>query len=115
MFEWPNFEQSISRKEILIGQSYYQNGQIQETRLLGKGKFRCFIVENDYDNDEVEYSVKIKILNNKVIECNFKCLHRESPGCPHIIAALFEIRHILVNQIIRDEDEDEDEDEDIFV
>ena len=107
MLRWPNFEKSIRRKEILArGRSYYQNGQIQDTQFLKRGKFRCII---ESENDDVEYSVKIKILNNKVTKYNCNCPYTQSTVCKHIIAALLDIRDNFSNQIEVDDNEEEKE------
>ena len=110
MLRWPRFEQSISRKEILSrGRSYYRNGQVQDIQALGSGKYRCVI---ESENDNVNYSVNIIILDNTVTRCICNCPYTQSPICKHIIAALFKIRHDFGNQLEVNENEEMENDDD---
>ena len=103
MLRWPNFCRSIRSKEILArGRSCFQNGQVQVTQILGRGKFCCIIQS---ENSEMD-TVNITILNNKVTRYICTCAYRSGP-CKHIVAALLDIKQNFIDQANANADNEE--------
>lgn len=80
------FEEVIDETILKRGLSYFKNGKVQEPEVVGNGIYEA-VVEGTED-----YTVRLKIKNNVVIEHSCDCPYDRGPVCKHVAAVIFALQ-----------------------
>ena len=78
-----NFEQIIDETIIKRGLTYFKNGHVTDFVKLSKGEYEANVSGTD------EYTVRLKVKKNIIVEHNCDCPYDMGPICKHIVATIF--------------------------
>jgi len=77
------FEQIIDETILKRGLSYFKNGYVTDFAELSIGEYEANVSGTE------EYTVRLKIKNNIIVEHNCDCPYDMGPVCKHIVATIF--------------------------
>lgn len=80
------FEEVIDETILKRGLSYFKDGKVQEPKEVGNGIYEA-VVEGTED-----YTVRLKIKNNVVMEHSCDCPYDRGPVCKHVAAVIFALQ-----------------------
>lgn len=80
------FEEVIDETILKRGLSYFKDGKFQEPKEVGNGIYEA-VVEGTED-----YTVRLKIKNNVVMEHSCDCPYDRGPVCKHVAAVIFALQ-----------------------
>ncbi len=80
------FEQLIDEKILKKGLAYHKSGAISDFAEVSRGEYEAIVSGSE------DYSVKLKVRNNEVIEYNCNCPYDWGPVCKHVVALIFHLQ-----------------------
>lgn len=85
------FEQIIDETILKRGLSYFKNGYVTDFAELSNGEYEANVSGTE------EYTVRLKIKNNIIVEHNCDCPYDMGPVCKHIVATIFYLKQDELN------------------
>ena len=85
------FEQIINETILKRGLSYFKNGYVTEFTEISNGEYEANVSGTE------EYTVRLEIKNNTIVEHNCDCPYDMGPVCKHIVASIFYLKQDELN------------------
>nr|NQU94465.1 SWIM zinc finger family protein [Bacteroidota bacterium] len=85
------FEQVINETILKRGLSYFKNGYITDFTEISNGEYEATV------SGAEEYTVRLKIKNDNIVEHNCDCPYDMGPVCKHIVASIFYLKQDELN------------------
>lgn len=89
--ELNEFEQMVNETILQRGLSYFKNGYVTDFAELSIGEYEATVSGTE------EYTVRLKIKNNLIVEYNCNCPYDMGPVCKHIVATIFYLKQLELN------------------
>ena len=85
------FEQIIDETILKRGLSYFKNGYVTDFAEISIGEYEANVSGTE------EYTVRLRIKNDTIIEHNCDCPYDMGPVCKHIVASIFYLKQDELN------------------
>ena len=85
------FEQIISETILKRGLSYFKNGYVSDFAEISNGEYEATVSGTE------EYTVRLKIKNDVIVEHFCDCPYDMGPVCKHIVASIFYLKQDELN------------------
>jgi len=85
------FELIIDETILKRGLTYFKNGYVTEFTEISNGEYEANVSGTD------EYTVRLEIKNDVIIEHNCNCPYDMGPVCKHIVASIFYLKQDELN------------------
>jgi len=85
------FEQIINETILKRGLSYFKNGHITDFTEISNGEYEATVSGTE------EYTVRLKIKNDTIVEHYCDCPYDMGPVCKHIVASIFYFKQDELN------------------
>jgi len=85
------FEQIIDETILKRGLSYFKNDFVTEFAEISNNEYEANVSGTD------EYTVRLKIKNDVIVEHNCDCPYDMGPVCKHIVASIFYLKQDELN------------------
>lgn len=80
------FEQIIDERILKRGLSYFEGGAIADFSEISNGEYEAIVSGTE------EYTVRLEVKNNTVVEHHCNCPYDMGPVCKHIVAVIFHLQ-----------------------
>ncbi len=85
------FEQIIDETILKRGLSYFKNGYVTDFVEISNGEYEANVSGTE------EYTVRLEIKNNVIVEHNCDCPYDFGPVCKHVVASIFYLKQDELN------------------
>ena len=85
------FEQIIDETILQRGLSYFKKGYVTEFSEISNGEYEANVSGTE------EYTVRLEIKNNVIVEHNCDCPYDFGPVCKHVVASIFYLKQDELN------------------
>lgn len=85
------FEQIIDETILKRGLSYFKNGLVADFVELSNGEYEASVSGSE------EYTVRLEVNNNEIVEHNCDCPYDFGPVCKHVVASIFYLKQDELN------------------
>jgi len=85
------FEQIIDETILKRGLSYFKNGFVTNFVETSNGEYEAIVSGTE------EYTVRLEVRNNKIVEHNCDCPYDFGPVCKHVVASIFYLKQDELN------------------
>lgn len=85
------FEQIIDETILKRGLSYFENGYVTDFIEIAMGEYEAAVSGTE------EYTVRLKIKNDIIVEHYCDCPYDMGPVCKHIVASIFYLKQEVIN------------------
>jgi hypothetical protein len=85
------FEQYIDEKILGRGLDYFHGGEVGEPEEISAGEYESIVTGSQ------NYTVRLKVKNNELVEYFCDCPYDGGPVCKHIVAVIFQLQQDALN------------------